>query len=259
MRCGISTACLYPMLLEESLSKLISMNFHLFEIFLNTSSEMERSYLDKLDRMIRDSDSSVKSVHPFTSGYENFLLFSSYERRFEDGLEFYKRYFSACSRLGAKILVLHGRRCDKISISDEEYFERYLRLFALGKTYGVTLAQENVNLFCSDSPSFIERMRAYCGEQCAFVFDVKQAVRGGEDPMQLCKAMGDRLAHVHINDNSPASDCLLPGFGRMDLQELSSYLKSWNFPGDLMIEVYRKSFGPLSQLYMAECTVKGLL
>ncbi len=259
MQWGISTACLYPMLLEKSFSTLFSMGFRTYEVFLNTCSEMRKEYLRKLKKMADDSKSIILSVHPFTSGYENFLLFSDYKRRFFDGLEFYRRYLNACNVLGAHILVLHGRRSDKISISDEEFFERYMRLYELGQQFGVTVAQENVNCYCSDSPDFIRKMRLACGENCAFVFDVKQAIRGKIDPYELCASMGEKLCHVHINDNSVSSDCLLPGFGSMDYQKLMCELKGFGYDGCLMIEVYRKSFGELSELTAAGKTVNSLI
>lgn len=259
MQSGISTACLYPMLLEKSLSTLISMGFHTFEVFINTFSELKYEYISELKKMAVSSGSSVKSIHPFTSGYENFLLFSDYKRRFEDGLELYKEYFNACNVLGAELLVLHGRRSDKKSIPDEEFFDRYVKLFELGKKFGVTVVQENVNLYCSNSPAFIEKMRQACGNNCAFVLDIKQAVRGGTDPYELCKAMGDKIRHIHINDNSAVSDCLLPGYGTMDYRKLINLLKSFNFDGCLMIEVYRKSFGELSELLFAKQTVDHLI
>ncbi len=259
MQTGISTACLYPMLLEKSFSTLISMGFRNFEIFVNTFSELGEDYLQMMKKTADESGSSVRSVHPFTSGFENFLLFSGYGRRFQDGLELYKRYFHACNVLGANILVLHGRKCERIDITDDEYFERYLRLYELGRGFGVTVAQENVNLYCSDDPRFIRKMRRACGGECAFVLDVKQAVRGGTDPFEMCAAMGEKIRHVHINDNNAVSDCLLPGFGTMDFARLLRGLRRFGFDGSLMIEVYRKSFGNLGELAAAKKTVENLV
>ena len=259
MQAGISTACLYPMLLEESFARLVSLGFRCFEIFVNTDSELQEPFMRRIRQMADSSGSAIRSVHPFTSGFENFLLFSEYRRRYLDGLEYYKRYFHACNLLGADILVLHGRRCDKRSISDAEFFERYARLFALGKSFGVTVAQENVNLYCSDDPAFLRSMRRACGHDCAFVLDIKQAVRGGSDPYAVCGAMGEQIVHVHINDNSPASDCLLPGFGRMDYAKLMSMLLGFGFDGDLIIEVYRKSFGGRDEILEAKKVVESLV
>jgi sugar phosphate isomerase/epimerase len=260
MRSGISTACLYPMELEKALPTLISMDFHLFEVFINTFSELNPEYVKDLKRMADDSGSTVKSVHPFTSGFESFLLFSEYDRRFEDGLEFYKKYFQAANLLGAQILVLHGQRSDKHSRNTEKaYFDHYARLFSLGKTFGITAAQENVNLFRSDDPEFITRMREYLGSECAFVLDIKQAVRAGEDPYAMCAAMGERIVHVHINDNKPTADCLLPGCGTMNFCVLKRQLLEFGYTGDLIIEVYRRSFGHLQELKSAKRVVDALV
>lgn len=259
MQTGISTACLYPMLLEKSLSTLISMKFRNFEIFINTFSELGENYLSELKKLADESGSVIRSVHPFTSGYESFLLFSGYRRRFEDSLELYEKYFHACNILGANIMVLHGRKCERCDITDEEFFERYLQLYELGQSFGVTVAQENVNQFCSDDPAFIRKMRKACGNKCAFVLDIKQAVRGGEDPFEMCNAMGKKICHVHINDNNKASDCLLPGFGKMDYSRLIGDLKRFGYDGSLIIEVYRKSFRTLDDLLLAKKTVENLV
>lgn len=240
------------MLLEKSFSTLLRLGFRNFEIFVNTFSEIGEEYLAKLKQAADDSGSSIRSVHPFTSGYESFLLFSGYRRRFEDSLELYRHYFHACNVLGAEIFVLHGWKCDRIDITEEEFFERYLRLFALGREYGVTVAQENVNLFCSDNPAFIGRMRRACGNECAFVLDVKQAVRGGSDPFAMCRAMGEKICHVHINDNDDTSDCLIPGVGTMDYARLLHTLRSFGYDGSLMIEVYRKNFEKPEDLLAAK-------
>lgn len=260
MRSGISTACLYPMELEKALPVLISMEFRLFEIFINTFSEMKKEYIAELKKIAEDSGSVVRSIHPFTSGFESFLLFSDYERRFQDGLDFYRRYFETANLLGAQILVLHGQRAEKRGeISEESYFEHYARLFELGKTFGVTVAQENVNLFRSEDPAFIRRMKAYLRDSCAFVLDIKQAVRAGKDPFDMCAAMGEKLVHIHINDNTPQSDCLLPGTGGMDYRALLAVLKEFGYSGDFIIEVYRRSFGALEELLDAKRTVESFL
>ena len=260
MRSGISTACLYPLEPENALPVLTGMGFRIFEIFINTFSELKTEYLAGLKKIIDDSGSSVKSIHPFTSGFESFLLFSDYERRFQDGLELYKRYFDAANLLGAKILVLHGQRAEKQSrISEQEYFEHYARLFALGQTFGITVAQENVNLFRSDDPGFISRMRKYLKDGCAFVLDIKQAVRAGKDPFEICDAMGESIVHVHLNDNCPESDCLLPGSGTMDFGLLMQKLQGFGYDGDLIIEVYRNSFSDLKELEKAKKVTEKLL
>lgn len=260
MKAGISTACLYPMLLEDAFTALLQLEFHEFELFINTFSEMKPDFVRELRRKMEDTGSHIKSLHPFTSGYESFLLFSDYERRFLDGLEFYKRYFEVCNLLGADILVLHGKRNIKRSpAADELFFKRYSRLYRVGQSFGVTVAQENVNQFLSNDADLILKMKQYCGKDCAFVLDIKQAVRGGKDPFEVCSAMGDKIVHVHMNDNKPSSDCLLPGSGTMDYPALMQMLKGFHFDGDLIIEVYRKNFNQVKELLSAKRTLEQLI
>lgn len=250
MNIGISTACLYPLETEKALNTLVNCGFNFFEIFYNTISEISPDFTDKISKILSLSGSRVKSVHPFTSGYEPYLIFTDYTRRFKDSLEFYKKYFDCAAKLGAEILVIHGDRKtpETGGISDSEYFEKFGELSIVGESFGITVAQENVNIFRSQNPVFLRNMREYLGDRAKFVLDVKQAVRSGNDPFDVCSAMGGGLVHLHINDNNSQSDCVLPGQGDMDYKKLFSLMNSNGYKGDAVIEVYRKSFNHLDEL-----------
>lgn len=242
------------------MAQLTDVGFRLFEIFFNTYGELRKDYLNNLKSILDSSGSAVKSIHPFTSGFESMMFFSDYDSRFTDSLDFYRKYFEAAGRLGAGILVLHGQRDYLYStLSEEEYFERYALLFEAGRRCGIQVAQENVNRFRSEDPGFIRRMREYLGESCCFVFDIKQAVRAGKDPFEMCSAMGDRLVHIHLNDNNGKSDCLLPGDGTMDYARLMKLLNEFGYSGDFIIEVYRKSFPNLDYLLNSRHFVEQLV
>ena len=259
MRLGVSTACLYPDLLEHSLDLLIERGFKLFEVFVNTFSELEPKYLDDLRGRVQKSGAEICSLHPFTSAFEVTLFFSEYERRTQDGLKFYRQYFEAANRIGAHILVLHGQRnYQKSRISPEQYLESYHRLYCLGQEYGVTVAQENVVQFRSEQSAFIRRMRKELGKECAFVLDLKQAVRAGENPMQMLDAMGERLVHVHLNDHTSEKDCLLPGSGSFDFSSLAQKLEEMKYSGNGVIEVYRDNFGKPEELVQAYRFLSGI-
>ena len=249
MKTGVSTACLYPMETTDALDALLKNGVDCFEFFSNTFSEIQKDYYSSLISMINKYGASVRSIHPFTSGYEPYLIFSGYKKRYLETLEFYRYYFSCAADMGAKIVVLHGdRKTPKNGISDEEYFERFAACAKIGREYGVTLAQENVNAFRSQSPDFIVRMKEYLGSEAAFVFDIKQSVRAGCNPCDMCRAMGDRLVHVHLNDNNMYSDCLLPGQGNTDYKKIFDILKINGYSGDFIIEVYRSNFNELGEL-----------
>lgn len=245
---GISTACLYPLETENALKELLQLGFRRFEIFLNSFSELGKSFLKEQKKMLGNYGATVSAVHPFTSGFENLLIFSDYLRRFNDGQELYKKYFETAAELGASIVVLHGQKKNSKTLDEQKYFERYAKLYELGQQNGVFLAQENVNLFRSESPDFIKRMHTALGQNCAFVLDIKQSFRAGNNPFTMAEAMGDRLLHVHINDRNEKDDCLLPGRGSVDYRKFFQTLNTQNYGGDFIIEVYRKNFDLLSEL-----------
>lgn len=249
MNIGISTGCLYPMLTEECISVLTEEGFNLFEIFFNTFSELEDDYIDKIKYILDSHNAKVISVHPFTSGYESYLLFSNYERRFFDGVNLYERYFHAAQRLGADKVILHGLRNDfKSSLPDRTYFERFKILSQRAKQYGVDLLQENVNLFRSNEPSFIKNMSMEIPDNAAFVFDIKQALKAGISPDEMISAMDKSLRHIHINDFSSDNKCVLPGKGCFDFESFFNSLNIADYDGDIIIEVYRFSFDKISEL-----------
>lgn len=251
MKIGISTGCLYPMLTEECISSLTNEGFNLFEIFFNTFSELEDDYIDRLKYTLDSHNARVVSIHPFTSGFESFLLFSDYERRFFDGVNLYERYFHTAKRLGADKVILHGLRSDyKPSFPDSTYFKRFQILSERAKQYGIELLQENVNMFRSNNPSFIKNMSEAIPDNAEFVFDIKQALKAQVEPYELISVMGKGLKHIHINDFSADNQCVLPGneIGCFDFDRFFQYLKGIEYDGDVIIEVYRFSFDKISEL-----------
>lgn len=250
MRFGVSSSCFYPMELSAALRQLVENGVNCMEIFVNTESELEDNFIKKIKSIIKPYNVKVTSVHPFTSGYEHIMIFSDYKKRFDDAVEFYKRYYNFAGELGARLVVLHGdkRMPQSGGIPDEEYFERYYRLASEGRKMGVDLGQENVNMFRSQSPDFLNKMRENLGGDVSFVFDIKQAVRSGNDPYAICRAMGNRIIHLHINDNTSQQDCLLPGKGTMDYAKILSLMKENGFTGSGVIEVYNKNYQNIQEI-----------
>lgn len=241
MNIGVSTACLYPELLENSLQYLGEKGVKYTEIFLNTFSEMSPDFIGKL-RGIRDAyGMKITAFHPFMSGYEPYLLFQNYTRRVEDGFGLYKRFFNIAASLGAEHFVLHG---DKIGgvLSDSEYFERFARLAEAASFEGVVLTQENVNAYRSANPDFIRKMVDALGNRAIFTFDVKQTVRAGYNPWEVYDAMRGHIAHIHLSDNVEGNDCVMPGKGSFPFQKLFRIALADGFDGTALIEVYNNAY-----------------
>lgn len=247
MNVGVSTACLYPTITELALDNMCRLGIKQFEIFFNTSSELDKRFVKDLKKTVRSSGAKVRSLHPYSSMMEPFMFFSNYERRFTDMIEDYKRYFDAAKVLDADLVVIHGDRLPASS-PDEKYYERFARIMEIGKQFDVIVAQENVNLHRSQNIDFLRKMKEWITD-VKFVFDVKQSVRAGYNPYDFAEQLGNSCIHVHVSDNDPTNTCLLPGKGVMDFKRLKSILDKNGSDASWVIEVYRSNFGEPSELF----------
>ncbi|GHU54516.1 AP endonuclease [Clostridia bacterium] len=242
MKTGISSACLYPMLLEDAIENLLGIPY--IEIFINTHSELKENYLKNLRKRLDEYGTECVSLHPFTCVIEPLMLFSKYERRISDFLEYHKLYFNAMNIIGAKIFILHGNK-SIIPVANELYFERFLKLYELGKEFGITVAQENIVRCQSSSLQFLVDMQTALKDKANFVFDIKQCVRSGENVLEMAETLKDNIVHVHISDHGEKGDCLLIGQGNLDCKKLFSIL---NNNVIYMLELYRSNFNTVEDL-----------
>lgn len=259
MEIGASTGCLYPDLTEDAALTLAKLGFKKIEIFFNTFSELKKDYLQRLKSDLGFYDTQVLSLHPFTSSYESYLLFSGYERRFWDGVELYKDYFHAIRFLGGKFVVLHGLRSDFAKACPEElYFERFAALAHAAQTFGVTLVQENVWGHFSENPKHIRHMIEAIPNEARFVCDIKQAIKSGYSPLEMLDAMGSRTCHIHISDYVRQM-CLLPQNGGLDFHLLFKKLQEIHYDGDVILEVYRQSFQSTDELIQSKKYLENII
>ncbi|MEF9853911.1 MAG: sugar phosphate isomerase/epimerase [Hydrogenoanaerobacterium sp.] len=257
MKTGVSTACLYPMETELSLRILAEQGIDTVEIFINAPSELEPEYLNALRGILKKYSIKVTALHPYTSGFEPFLFFTNYRRRFCDGLKIYEDFYKAAVFLDAPIFVLHGDHHRSL-LTDEEYFERYGEMFLHAKKHGVILAQENVERCRSRSACFIQKMYKALGENVRFVLDIKQALRSDETAFTMLEAMGNAVCYLHLSDSTDENDCVPPGQGSFDFTELYNRLKP--VCGDVcgMIELYRQSYKTPDELYASYSFLKAI-
>ena len=101
--------------------------------------------------------------------------------------------------------------------------------------------QENVVKFkCGYIDNLIE-LKKYADSEIKFVFDIKQAVRAGQDIYSLIDIMGDRISHVHISDFNDRRNSLLPGQGIFDYGEMFEYISDKYDVEFALIEVYNEN------------------
>lgn len=240
---GISTACFYPMYLENALERITNFDVHVCEIFFNCFSELEHSFVKQLKNTADAAGIKISSIHPFLSGLETFLFFSPYERRTNDGIDIYKRHFENAKYLGADFFVLHGASNSTAFCGMEQYVERYRRIADAAKESGITLTHENVCRTVTSNSAFILEFKSAMNNEVSFTFDLKQCIRAGEDPLEMIQAMGENLKHVHINDfDFTKKECRLPCDGDCDIQGIINKLKSIGYSGNLITEVYSDNY-----------------
>lgn len=250
MNIGVSTASYYPLETELALQEIGKSGIKTTEVFFNAESELKDSFVDIL-LDIRDCyGMNIVAVHPTMSLAEPFMIFSNYQRRFDDALQKFARYSEIAARLGAKYIILHGGRPNS-PLNDEEYCERYMLLKEEALKNGVAVLQENVAKYRAGDIEFMRSMRSILGEDAEFCFDIKQAVRSGYSPFEIAQEFVDNIRHLHISDHSVASDCLLPGNGGFNFFEFINLFKENGYKGDAVIEVYSNAYKDFAEIIEA--------
>lgn len=247
MQPAVSSACLFPMLTEDAFQTLCETGIRSVEVFLNAPSEATNAFAKKIRSIQQQYDVRIPAIHPWTAPNEYFMLFSRYQRRYEDFVEQAKQIFSLMNEVGAEIYILHGALKGKIP-DVSFYCERYKQLYDLGKEYGITVTHENVNKYVGSDLSFLQEMCNQLGEDAKFTFDTKQAIRSDMHIDAALQAVGTHIAHVHLSDHGTAGDCLRIGQGDFDISAFLTKLRDFGYQGTVTLELYREAFSSPAEL-----------
>ena len=257
-RVGVSSACFYPLETEKSLELVGKCGFQSTELFLNSFSEINDSFLNQYLQIKDKYGIDIVSVHPFQSFAESFYLFSNYKRRWDDILPLYDSLFKFTSQLGADIFVFHGLKIPG-SIDDEEYCRRFAHLIEMGGEYGVRVCHENVVKHRGESPGYLKMMRDYIGDSFNIVLDIKQTRRAGYKPADFLDKLSDSIAHIHISDKNDKLDCVTPLKGDFDFNEFFTSVEKSGYNGKYMIELYEWSYSDVQEICNAYNTLNKII
>lgn len=241
MNIGISTGCFFPRHTDNALETVALTGAKFTEIFFNTDSELDEEYVYKLKNIADANGIQVISVHPFTSAIETFMFWAKSDYKLADSIRYYEKYFRACQILGAKYVVIHGCHISSEYMDMKKYTEILNALSRKAREYGVYISQENVVKFKCGYIENLRILKQYADEDIRFVFDIKQAVRAGQDIYDLIDLMGDRISHVHISDFNDTHNSLLPGAGVFDYGKMFDYISQKYNVNDVLIEVYNEN------------------
>jgi len=243
MQIGISSACFYPYVeTEYSIPLMKEIGFDLGEIFLNSPSEYEYDFVQKLKEQKVKHNFKVNSVHAFCAPFEPFL-FDRYERRRKDMLIYFRAICRTCKQLEANSYTFHGMRNIEFRGLDMDHvIDVYNELTYIAGEAGIKLAQENVSWCMSSELNFLTTIKERCRYPLFFTLDLKQAYKANKLPTDYINIMGTELVNLHINDRNEGHVCLLPGNGDIDYALLSKSLLGVGYKGNAIIEVYNENF-----------------
>lgn len=158
--------------------------------------------------------------------------------------------------LGASTVVVHPPfRWQR------EYAARFAEGIAeLGAAFDVTFAVENLypwKVAGRTIEAYLPSWDPTPADYPALTLDVSHASASGRDCLAMARAMGDRLAHVHLTDGSGSGrdEHLLPGRGTQPVAELLRHLGKCDFGGAVVLEVStRQAPDRASRVaWLAEC------
>ncbi len=257
---GMSSACFYPEVETENCIPLMKKyGFDTGEIFLNTPSEYEYDFLQKINERKLENDFKINSVHAFCAIFEPFL-FDRYERRRKDMFYYFRAVCRACKQLDAEFYTFHGMRNLEYESLDKNFIiEIYNQLTYIAAEEGIKLAQENVSWCMSSNLNFLSMIKESCQYPLYYTFDIKQAYKSNIEPVEYIKLMGKDLVNFHVNDRNEENVCLLPGKGKVDYLAISKALNSVGYKGNAIIEVYRENFNSLEEVTNSKKLLAGIL
>lgn len=249
MEIGISSACFYPYLdLENTIGVMKGLGFNKGELFLNSPSEYEDSFIQKLKEEKEKHDFSINSVHAFSSSFEPYL-FDSYKRRREDMTKYFIKVCKAGKALGAKYYTFHGVRNVDLSFQKiSNIIDIYNELIYISSEIGIILAQENVSWCMSSNVDFLKTLKEKCKYKINFTLDIKQAYRAKVPVEEYIEVMGEDMVNFHINDVDNHNSCMLPGEGQVNYNNIYNKIKKVNYSGMGIIEVYSNNYSHYNQL-----------
>lgn len=238
MQLGISTAAFYGRWeTEEAARQISTLGVDCAEVFLQTGSEYEPSFA----QLVRQSlgDVLCVSMHPSGIQFEN-QMFGRSPRQRKDAFDMFRRALDAAQLLGAQRYIYHGRSTAQLSplpFNLAANIEMIGQMSEEAAQRGVSIAWENV-FWCQLTTCERVRQVKAALPDVHFTLDVKQAMRAGEDPVDMAKAMGENLVHVHVCDWDEHGKLCLPGEGSFDFAGLIGELKARGYDGPVMMEPY---------------------
>lgn len=242
MQIGISSASLYPQLrTEAAVVNIAALGCRHVEVFLQTRREYSPAFARGLAQLCRSLGVQVLSLHAASAQFEP-MLFYTYRRQYQDGLDTLNQVLEAAAILGARCHVFHG----PLRVENPEgarVAERLHQVAEIEASWGIKLALENVSWGVGCSPEVFDWLNQQEIANLYYTFDSKQARRSGFPSQDYIQAMGNRLINVHLSDGHggvpPAS---------YDFSGVAHRLRACGYQGPIILETYGSKVDSVGQL-----------
>jgi len=248
MKLGISSASFFNQVAtEDCFDMLRNMGVDCTEVFFNTYSEYEPSFVDKL--VAKKGNIKVHSVHALGTQFEP-ELFNINDRVKNDAIKILRKVLQAAQSLNAQYYTFHGPlKLKRIpyNIDFDSYCKKLNYIIAICKEYGIKLAYENVHYSYYNNPMFFESIKHRCPDLYA-TFDIKHAYQSGYDYKEYLKFVGDRLAVLHICDVKLDNSTELPFNGIVDFEGVFFEIKKYKPDAVILLELYSNNYTSLNQV-----------
>lgn len=257
MEIGVSSSCFYPQKTEDAFKTAGELGIKTAEIFFNAECELRSPILNEIIKIQNYYGISVRSIHPYTSFAEPYMLFGRYRRRTNEAIDFYKKYFEASNSLGAECVVLHGGY--RVSPQEEPWYAETLNeLCFAAKPYGVIPAHEIVVERAGSNLGFMSMLKKDCEKNFKAVLDIKQCRRSNVDEYKFIELFADDIMQVHLSDCNKSADCLPPGKGKYDFSRLFSCLKKAGYDKSAVIELYSDGYKDIKEIYDSKIYLENI-
>lgn len=236
MKIGISTSTFFNKAPAENAFEILrNMRAYTTEVCLNTFSEYEKPFVDKL-ALLR-GNIQVCAVSPLSTQFEP-QLFSANLRMRSDAELLFKKICYAAFALGAKYYTFRGpiNLTDARGIEYDRFSARLSQLCDLAGTYGINLSLKNMSWSYASSPDFFREVLKRCPKAFASP-DMFQAETAGYELREFLDVIPvQRIAQIGVCDTVKGDPCL-PGNGKYNFEKLMIDLNKRKIIAPLMISV----------------------
>lgn len=247
MKIGLSTSTFFNTVAAENMFNLMrSMRVDTVEMCLNTFSDYEKPYVDRL--ALLHPGINIVAVSPLSTQFEP-QLFSPNMRVRADAEAIFRKVCYACFAFGAKFYTFCGPiNFNRIKTFDYiKLAQRFSQLSDIAATYGVTLSLKNMSWSYASTPEFFYRLLEKCPRLYA-TLGIYQSELAGYDIRDFLDACpSERVSMIEVRDFIRNEWCL-PGKGKYRFDRLFSDLDRRKITAPVMLAADNDSYTDFMQV-----------